>query len=52
MRLADSSTLPKAVNEFTITGICPLHQNVFTEEDFLPANLEMVNAKILSQKMN
>jgi hypothetical protein len=39
------AAIEKAVNGFRITGICPLNQNVFTEEDLLPANLEMVNAE-------
>jgi hypothetical protein len=39
------AAIEKAVNGFRITGICPLNQNVFTEEDFLPANLELVNAE-------
>jgi hypothetical protein len=39
------AAIEKAVNGFRITGICPLNQNVFTKEDFLPVNLEMVNAE-------
>jgi hypothetical protein len=39
------AAIEKAANGFRITGICPLNQNVFTEEDFLPANLEIVNAE-------
>jgi hypothetical protein len=39
------AAIEKAVKGFRITGICPINQNIFTEEDFLPANLEMVNAE-------
>jgi hypothetical protein len=45
------ATIEKAVKGFRNTRICPLNPDVFTEEDFLPANLEMINVENLNQKI-
>jgi hypothetical protein len=35
----------KAVNGFRNIRICPLNPDFFTEEDFLPADLEVINVE-------
>lgn len=34
-----TATIEKAINRFKMIGIYPLDENIFTDEDFLPASV-------------